>query len=146
MRSLLPGYPDNPLFEAIFINLLPANAQDAAVKHEILEDMAEAADKVLAEAPATAIASLSLSAVDIDCSGRQVDDDFQVDPVHAQSSRVTVPRSSSRRSQSKDVSLCFIHSRYGKNAFKCASLKHCKMREVISKPDASPGNANAGRQ
>ena len=41
MRSLLPGYPDNPLFEAIFINLLPANARDAAVKHEVIEDMAE---------------------------------------------------------------------------------------------------------
>ena len=50
MRSLLPGYPDNPLFEAIFIDLLPANARDAAVKHDVLEDMAEAADKVLAEA------------------------------------------------------------------------------------------------
>ena len=52
MRSLLPGYPDSPLFEAIFIDLLPANAKDAAVKHERMEDMAEAADKVLAEAPA----------------------------------------------------------------------------------------------
>ena len=54
MRSLLPGFPDNPLFEAIFIDLLPANARDAAVRHELLEDMAEAADKVLAEAPLTA--------------------------------------------------------------------------------------------
>ena len=27
MRSLLPGFPDSPLFEAIFIDLLPANAQ-----------------------------------------------------------------------------------------------------------------------
>ena len=51
MRSLLPGAPDNALFEAIFIDLLPANARDAAVKHDVLEDMAEAADKVLAEAP-----------------------------------------------------------------------------------------------
>ena len=57
MRSLLPGYPDNPLFEAIFIDLLPANARDAAVKHESLEDMAEAADKVLAEAKASSAIS-----------------------------------------------------------------------------------------
>ena len=69
MRSLLPGYPENPLFEAIFIDLLPANARDAAVKHELLEDMVEAADKVLAEAPTgTVVAGLA----DVqDCSPRQ---------------------------------------------------------------------------
>ena len=51
MRSLLPGYQDNPLFEVIFIDLLPANARDAAVKFSSLEDMATAADEVLAEEP-----------------------------------------------------------------------------------------------
>ena len=58
MRSLLPGFPDSSLFEAIFIDLLPANARDAAVKHDLLEDMAEAADKVLAEAPSAATVSV----------------------------------------------------------------------------------------
>ena len=42
MRSLLPGVPDNALFESIFIDLLPADARNAAVKHEVLEDMADA--------------------------------------------------------------------------------------------------------
>ena len=45
MRSLLPGAPDNALFEAIFIDLLPVDARNAAVKHDTLEDMAEAADQ-----------------------------------------------------------------------------------------------------
>ena len=135
MRSLLPGYPDNPLFEAIFIDLLPANARDAAVKHVLLEDMADAADKVLAEAPSTMPTS-----VNVICDGAP-----DWDTTLAQVS-CPGPAPQPRRSQPKDASLCFIHSRYGKGAFKCASPKTCKMKDAISKPDASLGNANAGRQ
>ena len=130
MRSLLPGYPDNPLFEAIFIDLLPAEARNAAVKHELLEDMAEAADQVLAEAP-TSAASISQDS----------------DVALAQVSRLT--SSSSRRSPPKDPSLCFVHRNYGKSAFKCASPKTCRMKDVIARPDntrQASGNANAGRQ
>ena len=50
-RSLLPGVPDNSLFEVIFLDLLPANARDAAVKFDNLEQMAAAADQVLVEQP-----------------------------------------------------------------------------------------------
>ena len=134
----MPGYPDSPLFEAIFIDLLPDNARDAAVKHGDLEDMADAADKVLAEAPQSAS---SVSAVEVFCEDRQ-----QASPDVAQVSCFTTPSPNSRRSQAKDASLCYIHARYGKGSFKCASPKTCKMKDVLSKPDTSSGNAKAGRQ
>ena len=123
MQSLLPGYPDNPLFEAIFIDLLPANARDAAVKHDSLEDMAEAADKVLAEAPAALVVS------SLDCAM-----DGSTHPVQlAQVSR-----------KSKDTSLCYIHNHYGRGAFKCASPRMCRMKDITVK--SAPGNSNTGRQ
>ena len=130
MRSLLPGYPDNPLFEAMFIDLLPTDARNAAVKHESLEDMADAADKVLAEAPTSASSIIQDS-----------------DMALAQVSRAS--SSFPRRPTPKDPSLCFVHRNYGKSAFKCASPKTCRMKDIISKPDSArqaPGNANAGRQ
>ena len=123
MRSLLPGYPDNPLFEAIFIDLLPANARDAAVKHDVLEDMAEAADKVLAEAPAVSVVSSI--------------DGLQDGAVNL-SQVVQTPK------KSKDPSLCYVHNRYGRGAFRCASPRTCRMKDIIIKP--APGNSNAGRQ
>ena len=127
MRSLLPGYPDNPLFEAIFIDLLPANARDAAVKHDVLEDMAEAADKVLAEAPTTASVASVAQEEGLDLS---------------QVSRT--PLSSTKKGENKSPNLCFVHRNYGRNAFKCASPKTCSMKDVISRP--ASGNANAGRR
>ena len=134
MRSLLPGYPDNPLFEAIFIDLLPANARDAAVKHEILEDMAEAADKVLAEAPA---ASTAITAVSQEPS---------LDLARVSQAS---PSSTSSSGNKNKNSLCFVHRNYGRNAFKCASPRTCSMRDVVSRPDTArpaSGNANAGRR
>ena len=129
MRSLLPGVPDNALFEAIFIDLLPPNARDAAVKHDVLEDMAEAADKVLAEAPLTS----TVSAI----AGQDTEEDFAL----AQLRRST----SSMNKRPKDPSLCFTHARYGKTAYKCNSPKTCRMKDVVVKPPVS-GNVNAGRQ
>ena len=128
MRSLLPGCPDNSLFEVIFIDLLPPNARDAAVKHELLDDMAEAADKVLAEAPS----SSAVAAV--------ADDEvFQVQ-------RSSSTPSSGRKA--RDPTLCFVHARYGKSAWKCSSPKTCRMKDVISKPDTAPAseNSKAGRR
>ena len=94
MRSLLPGYPDNPLFEAIFIDLLPANARDAAVKHESLEDMAEAADKVLAEAKASSAISQVAEHV------------YNDNLAQVRSSPSQAPR------RQRDPNLCFYHARY----------------------------------
>ena len=131
MRSLLPGYPDNPLFEAIFIDLLPANARDAADKHEVLEDMAEAADKILAEQPVSqAVTAVSCSACE---------DDLGLAQVHSQLRPQTF-----NKKLPKD--LCYVHKNYERSAFRCASPKTCKMRDVISRPDAqASGNSNAGR-
>ena len=126
MRSLLPGFPDNPLFEAIFIDLLPANARDAAVKHDLLEDMAEAADKVLAEAPLpSAVAAVS----------SQEEDFGLAQVIRAQGD-----------TKKKDPSLCYTHARYGRGAYKCYSPRSCRMKDVIAKPPSAPGKANAGRQ
>ena len=129
MRSLLPGYPDNPLFEAIFIDLLPANARDAAVKHELLEDMADAADKVLAESPSTPVIS---AAVAQEGAGLAL-----------------VGRHSPGQASRKDPSLCYIHNHYGRSAYRCASPRTCSMKDVIAKPPTTQpasGNAPAGRQ
>ena len=135
MRSLLPGYPDNPLFEAIFIDLLPDNARDAAVKHEVLEDMAEAADKVLAEAPSTPVVTA------VACPHHADTSDL------SQVSRTQSVSSNSKKTPPKDTSLCYIHNRYGRGAFKCASPRYCRMRDVISKQDSlASENSNAGRQ
>ena len=134
MRSLLPGHPDNPLFEVIFLDLLPNNARDAAVKHDSLEDMADAADKVLAEAPAVP----SITSAEHDNDGAV-----------AQVSRPTPSPFSSKKNQSKNSPVCYVHKNYGRNAFRCASPRTCSMKDFISRPDSArsaPGNANAGRQ
>ena len=123
MRSLLPGVPDNALFEAIFIDLLPTNARDAAVKHELLEDMAEAADKVLAEAPAVS----SVSAIDCVVDGS-----------------TNLARVQQTPRKSKDPSLCYIHNHYGREAYKCASPTTCRMKNITNR--SASGNANAGRR
>ena len=129
MRSLLPGFPDSPLFEAIFIDLLPANARDAAVKHDLLEDMAEAADKVLAEAPLASTVSV--------VSSREEDD-------LALAQLAKAPTSAKK----KDPSLCYVHARYGRGAYRCYSPSTCQMKDVIVKPPSTsaPGKANAGRR
>ena len=129
MRSLLPGVPDNALFEAIFIDLLPPNARDAAVKHDVLEEMAEAADKVLAEAPA----SQTVNSVAYQADG---------DQAVAQISR---PRTSSDKKKS-NKNLCYVHRNYGRAAFRCAAPETCNMRDIVSPQRQTPGNANAGRQ
>ena len=131
MRSLLLGYPDNPLFEAIFIDLLPANARDAAVKHEVLEDMAKAADKVLAEAP---LASNVAAAT--------YEDQSSVLQLSRQA-----PTTPSRSSPNKDPSLCRIHNKYGREAYRCLSPSRCRMKNILIKPPTpASGNAKAGRQ
>ena len=139
MRSLLPGHPDNPLFEVIFIDLLPANARDAAVKFGTLEEMAKAADQILAEqpAPSAAIPLTSASVQALYCDR----DDQEVNALR-------FPPSGARRlpppnPKDKDGSLCFIHERYGREAFKCASPVTCRMRGITRPRPA--GNENAGQ-
>ena len=124
MRSLLPGVPDNALFEAIFLDLLPADARNAAVKHDALSDMAVAADRVLAEAPTASSMNAIADSPDASFSLAQVD-------------------ASSASKRSGKSSLCYVHRNYGKKAFSCASPRTCSMRNVIAKQEQ--GNSNAGR-
>ena len=128
MRSLLPGVPDNALFEAIFIDLLPVDARNAAVKYDNLEAMAEAADKILAEAPT------SVSVV----SGREDDDELGVAQVGRSSTET--PR------RGRDPTLCYVHARYGRKAYRCAAPRMCRMKDQVIKAPSTPGNVNAGRQ
>ena len=88
-----------------------------------LEDMAEAADKVLAEAPAVS----TVSAIDCAADG---------------STNLARVLQSPRKP--KDPSLCYIHNHYGRGAFKCASPRMCRMKDITVK--SAPGNSNAGRQ
>ena len=128
MRSLQPGVPDSPLFETIFIDLLPADARNAAVRHVLLDDMAEAADEVLAETPLTSGVSAVVVREEEDLSLAQL-------------------RRTPTSSKKKDPSLCYTHARYGRGAYRCYSPGTCRMKDVIAKPPSStPGKANAGRQ
>ena len=89
--------------------------------------MAEAADKVLAEAPVSQAVNEVTWPVD--------------DEALAQVSR---PRSSSEKKKSgKD--LCYVHRNYGRAAFRCAAPGMCRMRDAIT-PQQASGNAKAGRQ
>ena len=71
MRGLLPD-PD-VLFEVILLDLLPSNARDAALQHSSLDDMATAADLIVAE-NAVAATSPSIAAV----REQEPDDSFAV--------------------------------------------------------------------
>ena len=97
--------------------------------------MAEAADKVMAEAPSTSFVT------SVDCSPQDADGlDL------AQVARARSHPSASKKTPPKDTSLCYIHKNYGRAALKCAFPQTCKMRDVIAKPDTAAGKAKAGGQ
>ena len=142
MRSLQPGEAEATIFKVIFLNMLPRNARDAAIKHEDLDDMAAAADLVLAIPDTPAGQALGISSVQDD----EDDHVLAVDAVQRPS-----PRSSER--------LCQIHSRFGREAYRCTNPSRCDMWNVIRakprrpasssvKSDSTPasGNGKAGRQ
>ena len=91
--------------------------------------MAEAADKVLAEAPLSHSVSVVSSREEEDLGLAQV---------------AKAPASARK----KDPTLCFVHARYGRGAYKCYSPGTCRMKDIIAKPPSSPapGKANAGRR
>ena len=65
------------------------------------------------------------------------------------SSSPSLLTSTPRRSSNKDPSLCYVHNRYGRMAYRCASPRSCRMKDVIIKPPTSTqasGNTKAGRQ
>ena len=127
MRSLQPGEAEGGLFKHIFVKALPKHVTGIVSHHETLDAMAEAADVVLRAIPDTGVPLTS-----------PVRDDPHVDAV--------------RRDQLVG-GLCFIHSRYGREAYSCALPEQCRMksqtrprRPAAGQRGQRPGNAAAGRQ
>ena len=131
MRSLQPGEAENGLFKHIFVKALPKHVTGIVSHHATLDDMAAAADVVLRAVPTpdSGIAPMLPSR-----------EDPHVDAV--------------RRDQLVG-GLCFIHSRYSREAYSCALPDQCRMKNQ-TRPRASrqpsghrgqrSGNAAAGRQ
>ena len=134
IRGLLPD-PD-VLFEVVLLDLLPANARDAALQHTSLDAMAEAADLIVAEnavaASAPAVSSLTLSSPPASPSPSASD---------------TIAAVAAAPSPSTD--LCPVHARYGKAAYRCSSPSTCRMKNIIrqrpaARPSPASGNSRAG--
>ena len=128
MRSLQPGEAENGLFKHIFVKALPKHVAGIVSHHATLDQMAEAADVVLRAVPDVGT-PLTVP----------IREDPHVDAV--------------RRDQLVG-GLCFIHSRYGKEAYSCALPEQCSMKNQ-TKPRAPksgpnfkqrPGNGAAGRR
>ena len=127
MRSLQPGEAETGLFKHIFVKALPKHVTGIVSHHPTLDAMAAAADVVLRAVPDTGVPLTS-----------PIREDPHVDAV--------------RRDQ-LIAGLCFIHSRYGREAYSCALPEQCRMKNQ-TRPRRSPagqqrprsGNASAGRQ
>ena len=126
MRSLQPGEQENGLFKHIFVKALPRHVTGIVSHHESLDDMAAAADVVLRAVPDTGTPLTTIR------------EDPHVDAV--------------RRDQLVG-GLCFIHSRYGREAYSCALPDQCRIKHQTRprRSGATPrtprsGNAAAGRQ
>ena len=147
LLGLLPNV--KVLFEVMLLDALPANARVAALQHTDLHAMARAADAVVLEnrAATSSDRSLpginSLSLLDSALDGETA---FQA-PITPLPSVAAVAAGSSQ-SVPRKSDLCQVHARYGKEAYKCAAPKTCKMRNVIRPRPPAPvsGNAKAGSQ
>ena len=138
------------LYEVLLLDALPANARVAALQHTDVYDMARAADAVILEnralaessraspAAAPTLSALSLLDDELDC-GRAIPPPLT--PTVAAASR------DSRPPYKKTDTLCAVHARWGKEAWKCLTPASCKMSKVIAPKPASasaPGNGKAG--
>ena len=138
MRSLQPGDAEGVLFRHIFMRSLPSHVTGIVSREANLDDMAKAADVVLRSVPEPSTPASASSA----------DSSFQVEAI--------------RRDQLVG-GLCFVHSKYGREAYNCALPDSCRMKNVLHpRPTGSSqrgfgnrgqnhrsgrqGNANAGRQ
>ena len=138
------------LYEVALLDALPANARVAALQHTDIHAMARAADAVLLEnraaaessravgAVTSAVHSVSLLDADLDC-GRTV-------PPPLTPTVAAVGRDR-RPPYKKTDSLCAVHARWGKEAWKCLTPSTCKMSKIICPKPSTPaasGNAKAG--
>ena len=110
MRSLQPGEAETTLFRYIFLRSLPPHASAIVSHHKVLNEMADAADVVLAAVPV--------------CPSENT-------PTLAAPDTVEVAAVS--QSSKPSNGLCWIHARYGKRAFNCAAPDSCKMKNVVRK-------------
>ena len=130
MHSLQPGEAETSLFRYIFLNAIPEHARTIVAHHEDLNDMAAAADVVLAAVPSVSAppaAPLVVSALD--------DDDFGIAAAQLPTKTDSVAMVDG---------LCPVHKRFGKGAFSCTAPDKCRMRSVIRKK--KQGNSQAGGQ
>ena len=109
MRSLQPGDAEGGLFKHIFVKALPKHVTGIISHHAILDEMAAAADVVLRAVP------------DV---GAPLTAPIREEP-HVDAIRRDQPTGG----------LCFIHSRYGKEAYRCALPEQCSMKNQ-TKPRA----------
>ena len=137
--ALLPDV--RTLYEVALLDALPANARVAALQHTDVYAMARAADAVLlenraeAEAPRTLEASVN--------SLTLLDGDLQHDSVQPLTPTVSAVSRGQRPPLKKTDTLCAIHARYGKEAFKCQSPSTCKMKNVLAPRPPPPPSSSA---
>ena len=149
LMALLPDI--KTFYEIALLDALPSNARVAALQHSEVLDMARAADAVVLESRAELESSRAvnaLSLLDDELDGvRSMPPPLTPSPAVAALGR-SGPQSAvpaSREQKKKDASLCFSHSRWGKEAYRCGAPNTCRMRGVIKpRPPAVSGNGKAG--
>ena len=133
------------LYEVALLDALPANARVAALQHTDVYAMARAADAVMLENRAEAESPRALQASVNSLS--LLDGDLQYDhPVLPLTPTVSAVSRNTRPPLKKTDTLCAIHARYGKEAYKCQSPSSCKMRNILMPrpPAPSPSSAVSG--
>ena len=136
LESLLPDV--KVMFEVVLLDSLPVNARIAALQHSDVRSMARAADQVILESRAAAELGAPLGVTSA-VSAIALDDDL------AAVSAVSRPPRSTPRQRPDD--LCYVHHRYGKEAYKCLAPTTCKMHNVTRPRPATSsvsGNGKAG--
>ena len=120
MKSLADSHlKKSPAFRYLFLRTLPTSVRTLlSTSEEELADLAAAADThvaVLEQAARTSHPTAGHQAEDLEVNSVRHKDD-----------------------------VCYIHRRYGKNAYQCADPRRCRMRnQTVRRPE--PGNDKAGR-
>ena len=140
------------MLEVALLDALPAGARDAALQHSSLDAMADAADLVVLEnrVAATSLRDPVVSSVSSD----PVADYYaELEQVSLNPSVAAVARSSSRPPFKRTDTLCAVHARWGKEAYKCGGPAFCKMKNVVrvksssaTSPTAAGNGPAGGRQ
>ena len=152
LMGLLPNV--RTLFEVALLDALPANARVAALQHTDVFAMARAADAVVLEnrAAEETNRTLSPSVNAMSLLDSELDSSSEV-PAPLAPSPASISAIARRPAPRKPSDLCSNHARWGKETFKCAAPRMCKMRNItIPRPSSSSsappasGNGRAGGQ